>query len=97
MLKPSEDLCAAVTLFGAATEKMLIKHGNEVEYFTFSIFYASLFFFAGKDVIHQQFILNRIANAAIDIYAMACIISRCSRSLNNGVESAMHEELMTKV
>ncbi len=38
-----------------------------------------------------------MANSAIDIYAMACVLSRCSRSLNAGVESARHEELMTKV
>ncbi len=31
---------------------------------------------AGKNIIHQQFLLNRLANSAIDIYAMACIISR---------------------
>ncbi len=58
---------------------------------------SATFFIAGKDIIHQQFLLNRMANSAIDIYAMACVLSRCSRSLNAGVESARHEELMTKV
>jgi len=51
----------------------------------------------GKDVINQQFLLNRIANAAIDIYVATCVLSRCSTSLEQGLESAHHEELMTKV
>jgi len=51
----------------------------------------------GKDVINQQFLLNRIANAAIDIYVATSVLSRCSSSLEQGLESAHHEELMSKV
>merc|ERR1712106_1267437 len=51
----------------------------------------------GNDVINQQFLLNRIANAAIDIYVATCVLSRYSTSLEQGLESAHHEELMTKV
>ena len=103
LLKPAEDLCASVNLFGTTTEKLLIKHGmSQRETKSYSAWVAlgtisATFFIAGKDIIHQQFLLNRMANSAIDIYAMACVLSRCSRSLNAGVESARHEELMTKV
>jgi len=51
----------------------------------------------GKEVINQQFLLNRIANAAIDIYVATCVISRCSSSLEQGLESAQYEQMMTKV
>merc|ERR1712223_1020305 len=49
----------------------------------------------GKNIINEQFLLNRPA-AAIDIYVTACMLSRCSQSLNDGLPSAMHEELLTK-
>merc|ERR1719264_611216 len=51
----------------------------------------------GKDIINEQFILNRLANATIDIHANTCVLSRCSKTLNDGMESAHQEELMTKV
>merc|ERR1719219_2945943 len=51
----------------------------------------------GKNIINEQFLLNRLANATIDIYASSCVLARCTKSLNEGLESAHHEELMTKV
>merc|ERR1719320_1032668 len=51
----------------------------------------------GKGIINEQFVLNRLANATIDIYASSCVLARCSKSLNEGVESAHHEEMMTKI
>jgi len=51
----------------------------------------------GKHIIHEQFLLKRLADATIDIYSMSCMLSRCSKSLNEGLESAHHEEMMTKV
>merc|ERR1711879_462926 len=51
----------------------------------------------GKNIINEQFILNRLANATIDIYANTCVLSRCTKSINEGLESAHQEELMTKV
>merc|ERR1719429_390926 len=51
----------------------------------------------GKSIINEQFILNRLANATIDIYANTCVLSRCSKSLSEGLESAHQEEIMTKV
>merc|ERR1712072_1314034 len=51
----------------------------------------------GKGIINEQFILNRMGNATIDIYANSCVLSRCTKSLNDGVESAHHEVMMAKV
>jgi len=51
----------------------------------------------GKNIINEQFILNRLANATIDIYANTCVLSRCSKSISEGLESAHQEEIMTKV
>merc|ERR1712113_742450 len=51
----------------------------------------------GKSIINEQFILNRLANATIDIYANTCVLSRCTKTLNDGIESAHHEEMMAKV
>merc|ERR1712117_1008663 len=50
----------------------------------------------GKRIIGEQFLLNRLAAAAIDIYATTCMLSRCTQSLNEGRPSAMHEELVTR-
>merc|ERR1711962_1291539 len=51
----------------------------------------------GKHIINEQFLLNRLAQSAIDIYVSTCMVSRCSQSLANNLSSARHEELMTKV
>ena len=51
----------------------------------------------GKHIINEQFLLNRLAQSAIDIYISTCMVSRCSQSLTNNLASARHEELMTKV
>ena len=54
-------------------------------------------FISDKNIINEQFLLNRLAAAAIDIYVTTCMLSRCTQSLNQGLPSAMHEELLTKV
>jgi very long chain acyl-CoA dehydrogenase len=41
--------------------------------------------------------LNRIAAAAIDIYAMVVVLSRASTSLNKNLPSAEHERMLTQV
>lgn len=51
----------------------------------------------GKNIIHQQFLLNRIANSAIDIYACMCVLSRASRTEKLGLASAEHEINMVRV
>ena len=53
--------------------------------------------FLGKHIINEQFLLNRLAQSAIDIYISSCIMSRCSQSLTANLVSARHEEIMTKV
>lgn len=51
----------------------------------------------GKDIISQQFVLNRLADCAIDIYAMTCALSRCSRSIQLQLDSVDHERTMAQV
>jgi len=51
----------------------------------------------GKHIINEQFLLNRLAQSAIDIYISSCVMSRCSKSLTENLSSARHEEIMTKV
>ncbi|KAG5666884.1 hypothetical protein PVAND_014891 [Polypedilum vanderplanki] len=50
----------------------------------------------GKGIIDEQFLLNRLADSAIDIYAMACALSRCSRSMKFKLPSVEIEKLMTE-
>merc|ERR1712186_238880 len=51
----------------------------------------------GKHIINEQFLLNRLAQSAIDIYISSCVLSRCTKSLTENLSSARHEEIMTKV
>lgn len=44
-----------------------------------------------KNIIHEQFILNRLANSAIDIYIMTVLLSRATNSVNKKFNSAPHE------
>jgi len=46
--------------------------------------------------VDEQFILNRIAQAAFDTYTMAIVLSRATMSLNKNLPSAEHELLMTQ-
>ncbi|XP_070504444.1 very long-chain specific acyl-CoA dehydrogenase, mitochondrial-like isoform X1 [Chironomus tepperi] len=48
----------------------------------------------GKNIVHEQFHLNRIAESAIDIHAMACVLSRASTSIKLNLPSVDHEKLM---
>ncbi|CAI5776186.1 very long-chain specific acyl-CoA dehydrogenase, mitochondrial-like [Podarcis lilfordi] len=50
----------------------------------------------GAAVADQQFHLKRVADSAIDIYAMAVALSRASRSLLLKQPSAQHEELLCR-
>ena len=50
-----------------------------------------------KDIIHEQFLLNRLANSAIDIFVMSAILSRASRAVNKKLPSAQHEVNMASV
>lgn len=50
----------------------------------------------GKNIINEQFILTRLADAAIDIYAMVCTQSRSSRAAELNLPTAEHELNVTK-
>ncbi|XP_074109832.1 acyl-CoA dehydrogenase very long chain [Cotesia typhae] len=51
----------------------------------------------GRGIVNEQFILNRLAQAAIDTYTSVVVLSRASQSLNNKIPSAEHESVMAKV
>uniref|UniRef100_A0A8C7XM65 Very long-chain specific acyl-CoA dehydrogenase, mitochondrial n=1 Tax=Oryzias sinensis TaxID=183150 RepID=A0A8C7XM65_9TELE len=42
----------------------------------------------------EQFVLKRVADCAIDLYAMVVVLSRASRSLSQGAASAQHEKML---
>ncbi|XP_013113630.1 very long-chain specific acyl-CoA dehydrogenase, mitochondrial [Stomoxys calcitrans] len=50
----------------------------------------------GKNIIHEQNVLNRLADAAIDIYSMVVTLSRSTRAVNEKLETADHEVQLTK-
>ncbi|KAK3923733.1 Very long-chain specific acyl-CoA dehydrogenase, mitochondrial [Frankliniella fusca] len=50
-----------------------------------------------RKIVEEQFVLNRIASASIDLYTMVVVLSRCTKSLNNKASSAQHEKLMTEL
>jgi len=51
----------------------------------------------GKNIVEEQFLLNRLAESAIDMYAMMVVLSRASRSIKKGLPSAEMETKMTSV
>lgn len=51
----------------------------------------------GKNIVGQQFLLNRLANSAIDIYAMVTVLSRATQSLNTNAPSSAYEEKITNI
>ena len=51
----------------------------------------------GKNILEEQFLLNRVAAAAIDIYANGVVLSRATRALNMNTPSAQHEEMLARV
>lgn len=50
-----------------------------------------------RDIIHEQILLNRLSNAAIDIYTMLVVLARVTRALNKNVTSADIEKNMARV
>lgn len=51
----------------------------------------------GKNIIHEQFLLNRLANSAMDLYAGLVALSRASNSLTKNLPSCTHEEKIARV
>ena len=50
-----------------------------------------------RDIIHEQMLLNRLANSAIDIYTTLVVLSRATRALNKNISTAEIEKNMAKV
>ncbi|XP_046905049.1 very long-chain specific acyl-CoA dehydrogenase, mitochondrial [Hypomesus transpacificus] len=48
----------------------------------------------GKKILDEQFVLKRVADSAIELYAMVVVLSRASRSLSQGHPSAQHEKVL---
>lgn len=91
-VKPSQSLSSVVNPELAEESKLLtssIEHiGATVE---------KLLIKHGKGIIEEQFVLNRLANATIDSYAMAVVLSRASRSLHLNHPSGQHELNIAKI
>ncbi|MCL4123337.1 UNVERIFIED_CONTAM: hypothetical protein GTU68_016457, partial [Idotea baltica] len=51
----------------------------------------------GKRIIDEQFVLNRMASSAIDIYTSIVVLSRATKSLNEGGPTASHEQKLARV
>lgn len=49
----------------------------------------------GKNIIEEQMLLRRVADICINLFAMTAVISRATRSINQGLSSANHEILLT--
>ncbi|TMW51401.1 hypothetical protein DOY81_003525 [Sarcophaga bullata] len=73
--------------YGKATAECIDMFGQTVE---------SLLLKYGKNIVHEQNVLNRLANAAIDIYSMVVVLSRSSRAVKNKLPTAEHELNMAK-
>lgn len=50
----------------------------------------------GQGIVDEQFVLNRIAQVAFDIYTMAVVLSRATISANKNLPTAEHEILMAQ-
>lgn len=50
-----------------------------------------------KNIIHEQFLLSRLANSAIDIFIQMVVLSRATRAINRNHLSAGHEVNMASV
>ncbi|XP_073229369.1 complex I assembly factor ACAD9, mitochondrial-like [Porites lutea] len=49
----------------------------------------------GKNIIEEQLLLNRMADACMNLFAIMTMISRAARTINQGLSSASHEVLLT--
>uniref|UniRef100_A0A4W4DUW1 Very long-chain specific acyl-CoA dehydrogenase, mitochondrial n=1 Tax=Electrophorus electricus TaxID=8005 RepID=A0A4W4DUW1_ELEEL len=57
---------------------------------------SKIFVYLRKMIIafQPQFVLKRVADIAIDLYAMVVVLSRASRALSQGQASAQHEKML---
>lgn len=68
--------------------------GENIDMFARAV--ESLLIKYGKNIVHEQFLLNRLADASIDIYAMICVLSRASRTIKTNLPTVDHELLMAE-
>jgi len=66
-------------------EKQTARFGSAVE---------NLLIKYGKNIEDQQIPLKRVAECTMELYAMAAVTSRATRSLEKGLSSASHEVLL---
>ncbi|TMS33817.1 hypothetical protein L596_001509 [Steinernema carpocapsae] len=50
-----------------------------------------------KNIIERQYEVTRVANAAIDIYSMIAVLSRCTRTLNSAGGNGEHEQQIAEL
>lgn len=50
----------------------------------------------GKKIVDEQYLLNKLANSIIDIYAMSVVLSRASKALKEGSPTAAHEKTIAQ-
>lgn len=99
-----------LALQGQLTSKVLVAVFGSIAFRAFIVFYflaqavegfgvtvESLLIKYGKNILDEQFLLNRLAAAAIDIYANVVVLSRATRALNLNFPSASHEEKLARV
>lgn len=65
--------------------------------FNFGVTAEDLMMKYGKNIVDQQFLLNRVSSSSIDIFGMMAVISRSSKALNEGIESAENEAKMCNI
>jgi len=51
----------------------------------------------GKGIMEEQFLLHRLAEAAMDIYSMVVVLSRATRSIQHNAPTAEHEIIITRL
>ncbi|KAM4689969.1 very long-chain specific acyl-CoA dehydrogenase, mitochondrial, partial [Rhinophrynus dorsalis] len=51
----------------------------------------------GKKIVDEQYVLQRVADCAIDLYAMIVVLSRASRSLSQELPTALHEKILCDI
>ncbi|KAM9681691.1 complex I assembly factor ACAD9, mitochondrial [Dama dama] len=51
----------------------------------------------GKTIVEEQLVLKRVANVLINLYGMAAVLSRASRSIRLGLRDHDHEVLLANI
>lgn len=54
----------------------------------------TLLFRFGKTIVDEQMVLKRVADVAMNAYAMTAVLSRASRSISIGLRNHDHEVLL---